>query len=89
MKNCHSLTFMLVFCVLCASCSRQDEPFTSEMRFQTDSIANLRIRAQRTEIDSQCTINQTTRVPLLADSMYRARKAQMEEKLRAFKQNSQ
>jgi hypothetical protein len=68
-------------------CGSNQEPFTAEMRFQVDSISGTRIRELRTEIDSQCAQNQRQLMPILADSIYRVRKAQMEAKLREFRSN--
>jgi hypothetical protein len=85
MRNHLILAFFLAATVLLCACSRDREPFTAEMRFQVDSVSSARIRDLRTQIDSQCAADQRQLLPVLADSIYKVRKAQMEAKLKEFK----
>jgi hypothetical protein len=82
---CAIYVFGAIACMCVGSCNRDKEPFTAEQRFFVDSVSGIRIRETQKEIDSLCKIKETTEVPRLADSLYRIRRAQMEQKLKEFK----
>lgn len=78
---------LCVLAFLSFSCESEREPFTAEMRFFVDSVSGLRVRELRSEIDSQYLSQEKSRLPALVDSIYKVRRAQMEEKLKEFKNN--